>query len=803
MKFGRRAFLQFAAGAVGGTLLSPLPWKLADDSAIWSQNWSWRPSPERGLVSKVPSTCLFCDGGCGIQVHLVNKKNAIYIEGNAANPVNQGGVCPLAASGCQFLYAPYRVSQPLKQTKARGDASGFQPISWEQAIGEVGAALGKMRTSGNSQGLAGISGRPRSSMFHLWRQFFSAYGSPNLFQMPSHADSLELACMLTLGHEATPAFALERASYVLSFGANLLEGWGAPARMQSVFGQWRQERAGIAQPKIVQIEPRLSLTATKADEWIAVKPGTQCALALGIAHVMIKNHLYDDFFMTSQVVGFEDWIDAGGNTRQGFKSLVMQNYAPAQVAEWTGVAAARIEEIAGQFAAQEYAVAIWGEDGGKTPDNIYSDLSFLALNLLKGNMQPGGMVSLVPPVPLEVLPEVQMDQWAYRGLQQPRLDLTQTRQLPLPGNGLYAFLDTINRGGSPYSVEMLMIYEANPVYSLAENRLIKEALGKISSVVTFTSYMDETALQADLILPNHMALERYDDVIGLPGVPYAYYAVSRPVLPPRLQTKHTGDVILALAATIGGTVKGSLPWKNFEAFLQSRVKGLAAAGTGALAGKPGVQPWALQSGQAPKSNYKNPKDLWNKLTSGLCWYGPPVDALQQINTASGKYELACVSLQNRGVNVEDAAVYLPHFAPLTPSGDAQAFPLLMMGYRRLNISSEYLANPPFMTKTLWDFLLKGNDLFVEIHPETAKSLGLKQGDRATLTTPEGEVKVRIRIFAGAHPGTVCVVHGLGHTAYDEYIQDKGVNINDIIEVQMDPITGMGTVWATRAQLARA
>ena len=127
MNFGRRAFLQFAAGAVGGTLLSPMPWQLAGDSARWSQNWSWRPSPERGEITKVPGACTLCEGGCAIQAHLVNGNRAIFIEGNPANPLTRGGICALGASGLQFLYAPYRIAQPMKQTKSRGDTSGFQP----------------------------------------------------------------------------------------------------------------------------------------------------------------------------------------------------------------------------------------------------------------------------------------------------------------------------------------------------------------------------------------------------------------------------------------------------------------------------------------------------------------------------------------------------------------------------------------------------------------------------------------------------------------------------------------------------
>lgn len=802
MKFGRRAFLQFAAGAVGGTLLSPLPWKLADDSAIWSQNWSWRPSPERGPITKAPTICLFCDSGCGIQAHLVNSNRAILLEGNPANPVNQGGVCPLCAAGAQFLYASYRVTQPMKQTKARGDASGFQPISWEEAVSELSTGLSKMRTADKAHGLACIAGRRRSSMFDLWRQFFNAFGSQNLFEMPSHADSLRLATSLTMGQEATPAFALERASYVLSFGADLIGGWGAAGRMQSLFGHWRQEQPGVARTKIVQIEPRLSLTATKADEWVPIRPGAQAALALGIAAVMIENNLYDADFVSNYVFGFDDWTDSTGKTRQGFKNFIPAAYAPAKVTEQTGVEAEKIEEMAREFASQQNSVAVWGGDGGRSPNNIYSDLAFLALNALKGNLRAGGMISLVPSVPLAPLPEVEADEWAQKGLEQPRLDLTQAKPVPLPGNGLYAFLDTLTREAR-YSIEMLMIHEANPVYSLPENQVVKNALQKIDRIVTFSSYMDETAMQSDLILPDHIALERYDDVIGLPGVPYAFYAVSKPILPPRLDTKHTGDLILTVAGKMGGAIKASLPWKNYEEYLQSRVQGLASAGTGAIADKQGAEPWNLQPGQAPKKNYKNDKDLWNKLISGLCWYDAPVDPLQNLPTQSAKYELVCTSLQNKGLNVEDDQVYLPHYAPLAPSGDETQLPLLVVSYRALSLSSGYLANPPFMNKTLWSFLLKGNDLLVEVNPETAKSLGLKEGDRATLKTPGGEVEVRIHLFPGAHPGTVFIAEGLGHTAYDEYIRGKGVNANEVIEVQMDPITGLGTVWATRAQLARA
>ena len=92
---------------------------------------------------------------------------------------------------------------------------------------------------------------------------------------------------------------------------------------------------------------------------------------------------------------------------------------------------------------------------------------------------------------------------------------------------------------------------------------------------------------------------------------------------------------------------------------------------------------------------------------------------------------------------------------------------------------------------------------MEVHPETANNLGIRESDRATLKTPQGAIPVLVHLSQGARPGVVFIPQGLGHKAYDEYIRDKGENANKIIEVQIDPLTGLGTVWATRAQLRRA
>ena len=784
MDFARRAFLQFTAGAVGGSLLSPLPWQLAADSARWSQNWSWRPSPERGEITKAPGICTMCEGGCAIQAHLVNGNRAILIEGNPENPITGGGICALGASGLQFLYAPYRISKPLKQTKSRGDVSGLLPVSWDEALGELEKKLREMLAEGDSHDVAGIISNRPSSMAELWRQFFTAYGSPNLFSMPSGADGLKLAAQLTTGKASPFAFALGDAEYVLSFGSNLFEGAGAPSVAFPALRQWTQ--GGKRSVKLVQVESRCSMTACKADQFLAVAPGTEAALAMGIAHLMVRSGQYDADFVKNYVFGFEDWADDAGKKRQGFRNLVSSAaYSPEEVAKVTGLEAAQIEQVANEFAAQPKALAIWAVGQPDTANTIYHQLAFAALNALKGNLKPKGLVSFARGFPLAGLPPIRKDEAADRG----------TR------NGLYGFLDRVRTGSSAYRIEMLLVHEANPLYSMPQNKLFNEALKKVSTLVSFSSYMDETAAQADLILPDHTCFERFDDVVGIPWAPFSYYALSTPILKPLLDTKHTGEVLLALAGGIGGSVGSSMPWKSYEEYLKFRIEGLAQSRKGAVAENPDVPIMKLSAGESIQPNFTDGAQLWKMLKAGYCWYDSPA-AIAGFQTVSGKLELACQSIGGKGAPASDDKLYLPHFKLLNLSGDESEFPLLLATYKPSFTACGYLPNPPFMNKLIPNSVLKGADVFIELHPDTAAKLGFSQGELVSLQTTHGEATVRVNVSAAARPGVVYLPVGLGHNAYDDYVQNKGVNANSLMEVQLDPASGMGTVWACRAQLRR-
>jgi anaerobic selenocysteine-containing dehydrogenase len=121
----------------------------------------------------------------------------------------------------------------------------------------------------------------------------------------------------------------------------------------------------------------------------------------------------------------------------------------------------------------------------------------------------------------------------------------------------------------------------------------------------------------------------------------------------------------------------------------------------------------------------------------------------------------------------------------------------------MRIASGYIGNPPFLTKTVPDKVLKDTLLYVEINPETARSLGLSDCDDAVLTTPAGSATVGINLYDGIMPGVIAVPRGLGHTAYDDYLAGKGFNVNRLIDPVADPASGLDAAWGVQAKLTKA
>ncbi len=697
MKIDRRSFLSLGVGLGAGIALSPLPWKLTDDSSIWSQMWPWTPVPEDGEYKYVNSVCTLCPGGCGISVRKVDER-AVKIEGIKGHPVNNGGICLLGLSGLQLLYGPYRVTSPLRRREnAKRGEGHWEKISWDQAIAEVAEKLSNAKDK-----TACINDSDKGTVAQLFKRLLASHGSANFIRTPSLQDSYERAIQNVHGITATAGFDFENTDFILSFGAGLLDGWGSPVRMFKTNAVWKDKKVPV-----IQVEPRLSSSAAKADKWIPINPGTEFELALGIAHVIVKEGLAkvkpDDSF-----------------------AKVLENYAPDTVSRITDIDAGVIVKLAKSFAAASKPLAICGRGKGTSPVSMHEMIAVHALNVLTGSInKEGGMFTM---------PEPDYIKWN-------KIDVSGTPNLL---NQLPKILESSKE--SP--IQALLVANANPMFTMPDTQAVKKAFDKIPFIVSFSSYMDETAQFADLILPNHHYLERYEDVPAPTGFNKPLIGLTRPVVKPLYNTRHTGDAVIAIAKASGAD--SAFPWENYEACL--------------------------------------------KETLGEHW-----EALQKDGVLVGEFAAPSVSakLGFEGMSLKSIAA----------EGDASAFPLMLIPYDSMRLAGSSIGEPPFVIKTMEDTVLKKNDICVEINPKTAKSLGISDCGYSLLSTPKGSAKVRVCLYEGIMPGIIAMPRGLGHTrgytGQDKYLADKGVNVSQLIGPAEDPASGLDAAYGIRAKLARA
>ena len=741
MKIDRRNFLSLVIGGAAGTALSPLPWKLTDDLSIWTQNWPWTPIPQNGAVNYKNSACSLCPGGCGIAVRKVDDR-PIKIEGLKGHPVNDGGLCILGLSGLQLLYSPARVQTPLKKVGKRGNGK-WKKISWDEAISEIAKKLNELRSEGQPHTVACISGSAHGTVARLFERFLTAYGSPNFFTFPSIQDSYEITFRLMHGRKALPGFDFENANFILSFGSGLIDGWGSPVRMFRANSGWRTNSG-----QVVQIEPRLSNTAAKADQWIAINPGTEATLAMGLACVIIQESLYHNDFIENYTAGFDNW-----------KQLVQNGYSPDQVARITGVKESVILSLARTFAGASKPLAVCGRGQGNTPGSLNEFIAVHALNALVGNINKEGGVWAVPQPDYIGWSEVQLDTIAANGLQQGRIDGAGSKKYPYAGCLLNKLPGIIN-SGKESPIQALFVTGANPLYSLANTGAVKKAFGKIPFVVSFSSFLDETAQNADLILPNHTYLERYEDLPTAAGLQQPVISLCRPVVDPVFNTKHVGDTVILIAQALGGHINDALAWDSYKDCLEQTLG-----------------------------------DKWKTLQKKGTWADPDFAVPnwgEAFHTSSGKFEFT---------NTESEPIV--RLGPVQLEGNDKSYPLILIPYDSIRLANGFIGDPPFVIKTVEDTVLKGQDVLVEVNPQTAKMYGLAEGQYAVLSTPKGSAKVKAHLFDGIMPGLVALPRGLGHTAYDQYLADKGINFNALIGPLEDPASGLEAAWGIRANLKKA
>jgi anaerobic selenocysteine-containing dehydrogenase len=708
----RRNFLKVAATATVTTGLAPAIRRVVIEPFV-------QPPEEilPGNASWYASTCRQCPAGCGILVRTINGR-AKKIEGNPLHPLNRGKVCARGQAGLQVLYNPDRLKNAVLQSGGRGSRK-FEPLYWADALDILEE---KITSLGNPRRLAFLGGLMPDHVYRLASSLLAALGAapPIIFDLHSALEGRSAASFLSevfFGTKDLPIYNIAKSDAIFSFGANLLETWMSPVAQSVDYGDMRQGGSG-GRGLFVQFEPRLSSTAASADEWVAVKPGTEGFVALAIGRIIIEERL-------------------GNVGSHRPHAILYQNADVGELADASGVPVETLSRLARAFASADRPVAIPGGYLAGQRNGFSSMLAVQALNVVMAQIGRTGGVFL----------------------SQPGQTAT-SRQKPHV-NTFSEMLDLTARMEAG-EIDLLLVHGVNPVFEMPAASRFAQAIMRVPYVVSFSSFIDETAVWADLILPDNTYLESWGSSVPSPGADRPVVSSQQPVVRPLYDTRATGDVLLALAARVGGRAAEALPWEDEAAYLEETVSELHGSSLGAYDARTKAGFWA---------RWRQYGGWWSERE--ILREPEPTQIIQHPLPMSG-----------------------PQF-----DGDAEDYPFHLYPFPSISLSDGRGANQPWLQETPDPMTTVQWGTWVELNPETARSLGVSNDDIVQVESPHGVLEIPVVVYPGIRPDVVAIPVGQGHIDYGRFAQpSSSSNPLALVAPVTDPNTGALAWGATRVRL---
>ncbi len=745
----------------------------------------------RGQERQVTSVCGMCPAGCGIKVRVVEGR-AVKIDGHPECPMNEGRIGPKGQSGLQLLYHKDRIKGPLRREGARGQGR-FVQISWDEAIAELAERLGGLREAGEARGLVIVDGPPRGPMVRLWQRFAQAFGTPNHVSHWSTADGGRRQAMhMMTGVPDVPAYDWDETRYVLGFGDGFFESTCQSIHLMRTARLLKRGTPG-RRIKFVQVSPRFSITSTKADEWIPIEPGSHGALALAIARVLIEEELVDGQFLAEHCFGFDPWQGEDGVEHRGFRQMVLEDYPMEDLRRATGIPLKTIQRMAREMAANRPAVAISDQFATATSNGLGSAMAILALNALLGNVQrPGGLV-LQPEPPWAAWDAVVLDETARTGLSAPRLDGAGSASCAL-GLDAVQRLPRAFRTQKPYAAQALFLYMSNPIFTKPDGEQWQRTIKEIPLVVSFSPIRDESTLCADYVLPDPTYLERWELVEPVPSIGKPMVCFREPVVEPLFDTRATGDVVIALAQALGGSIAESFAWKDFRAAQLEALGGVVQARRGTI-------------------NEKKMSKFGAALRDQGCWWDPEAPQPASLPTPSGKLELFSQTaaallagadsgelesaLREAQVTRRGDALCMPAWEAPHWSGTLDEYPLLIVPYRGIAYAEGGARHIPFLRELPLSLVGDGQ---IELNPQDAARFGIADGVRVSVESPAGKCVLKARLMPGIRPGTAGLP--LGHGRWPPEPGEVPCGGISLLANNSDPLSGSFAFHGTRVRVRR-
>ncbi|MET0214217.1 MAG: molybdopterin dinucleotide binding domain-containing protein, partial [Vicinamibacterales bacterium] len=472
-----------------------------------------------GVATWYASSCGECPASCGTRVR-TREGRAVKIEGNPEHPINRGRLCIRGQAALQGLYNPDRLRGAHRREVMPAGQSRLVPVAWEDALVALTDRVRMMRDEGRANRIAIVTPLITGSLDRLFDAWAKAIGGARRVRYePFGYEAIRTASRLCFGREAVPHFDFARANVVVSFGADFLETWLSTVEYTSAFTDAHRLRDG-RKSRFVHVEPRRSLTASSADEWLASSPGTEMLVALAMIQV---------------IVGEKRSQGPSNNDLKTIGDLVAP-FSPDQVADRTGIPAQKITDLARSFsdpqAGAGRSLAIGGGVSVSGSNATGLQAAIHLLNYVAGNVG------------------------------------TTVRFGPNQSYGrVNSYRDMVDLVGALRSgeVELLITYDVNLAFTLPGALDAGAALQRVPFVASFSNVLDETAARANLVLPTHSTLESWGDTEPRSGV----RGLVQPVMQPLFDSRHVGDMLIDVARRLGDDVANEVQGENFFEYLRS------------------------------------------------------------------------------------------------------------------------------------------------------------------------------------------------------------------------------------------
>lgn len=713
-------------------------------------------------------------------------------------------------------------------TKGKGIDPQFVPITWDEALSTIASKMMELRASEETHKFLLLRGRYIYNRDLIYSALPKIFGSPNgISHSAICAEAEKAGRYYTEGSWDYSDYDLERTKYLVLWG---VDPFRSNRPIPSTIHHWPTIKEFA---KVVVIDPHYTGAVAKANEWLAVKPGQDGALASAIAHhILVKGLWFKEFvgdfngtgatkFEPNVEVNEADFTEVESHGLIKWWNIELKNKTPQWAAPITGIPQDKIEKIAEEMAEKAPNVSVWfGPGPVMTTRGTYTAMAIYALNGLLGSIDNVG-----GPVRKESTPSTSgiasysayQDDTAKAGAGMPKIDQRGTLLFPALKSGKSGGGVVTNNTANamlakdPYDIKVAIGYWCNHTFSGTQPQRWYDALSQLPFFVHITTNASEMTQFADIVLPAAIGgIEKWG-FLKTGGNLHKEVSIQQPVTTPLFEAKGDENEIPFLLAK-------ALKESGFSNLYDYYTTEYKDPETGKIP-ETSIEFAEFANKFFTKKSYDTLDEGWQEmLTKGVVTKGPKTFKTLwggNFTTKTGKFEFYSETLKKAleahaekhsttvdsvlsqcNYEAQGELAFVPHYESPYRWGDKETYPFDFIDVKsRFNREGRSQNTRGYYTFKALDPGDENWEDVIKINPADAANIGVADGDMVKVTSVTGSLVTKAKLWEGTMPGTVAKTYGGGHWAYGRFASDYanlkeiGGNNNEILPDDYDRLSG--------------